>query len=168
MWSIRRPGGLRPAATRFVAYGSYQISLARLVTDFVWRILHNKSNQSTSYVTSLLPQARRSRAARWSMEPSCLDTIELMSIGGDSIRKASSILAFVGTSIDQLDHPGAEHLGLGEPELQLALLIEETLAAPQSDRVDQQTVLIDKVVKDEGSDQPWGAVDDDILARLLL
>ncbi len=64
------------------------------------------------------------------LEPSCLDSIELMSIGGGSIRKASSILAFVGTSTDQLDHPGAEHLGLGEAELQLALLIEETLAAP--------------------------------------
>ncbi len=118
----------------------------------------------------IVPDLTRSAGHRFCLQdsPQQIDPWYAFVLPAHVIRKASSILGFVGTSIDQFNHPGAERLGLGEGELRLALLIEEALAAPQGDRVDQQAVLIDKVVRQEGSDQAWGAVDDDILARLLL
>src|SRR5437879_5067074 len=70
--------------------------------------------------------------------------------------------------IDQLDDAGAEDLRLDEFEARLARLIEEPLPTSQDNRVDQETILVNKIVRHEGTDKAGTAVDDDILAWLLL
>src|SRR5712691_599826 len=85
----------------------------------------------------------------------------------EAIRNSASSPLF-GPLIDQLDDAGAEHLRLGEFEAPPARLIEEALPTSQDNRVDQEAILVNKVVRHEGTDKAGTAVDDDILARLLL
>src|SRR5205807_8365583 len=71
-------------------------------------------------------------------------------------------------TVDQLDVALAERLRFGKLEVRLTRFVEETLSAAEYDRIDEQTILIDQVVRQERSDEGRTPVDDDVAARLLL
>src|SRR5262245_60446639 len=57
---------------------------------------------------------------------------------------------------------------LHELQRDLAALVEEPLSAPEDERIDQQVELVDEPLLEEASHQRQAAVDEDVLARLLL